>query len=372
MTLVASFQVGEFPFLVGDIMVSQVAGEHEYLPFNVPTHADVNRVARPSTGYVVSGLVQKVVKLSDRLMIAWAGNVIAAQALTRDLRKEGSHATFESLANMLQQWRCEAGFDLYVTGLYLEPACPDGARLLRFGWDSQTGWQSNRATVDGYGECYYGGSGGGAFVSLISSPMVRLGNRGSSAFEEALLGTLAHLAKLGGDQLRLSRGIQELFGGAFECGTVLEGQLQKVAGVSYHFIDAELSCDQELMLDFRFTLTIGYFEDYLLVRRLSYGLVGNDELYVVRPPYRLVDDSERARLTASVEPPDFSSRLSVFYVHMPQAEPDSRLYVLAHKARAGDTAIFFEQDEGGFVMTINPEVFAKIRTHMQSGRDSHA
>ena len=136
--------------------------------------------------------------------------------------------------------------------------------------------------------------------------------------------------------------------------------------------DAELSRDQELTVHFRFTLTNAYFEDYLLVRTLSFGPAARDELYVVRPPYRLVDDSERARLGASVTPPEFSSRISVFYVHMPQAEPARQLYVLVHKARVGDSAICFEQCDGSLVMSVNPEVFAKIRAHMQSHRETHA
>ena len=125
-------------------------------------------------------------------------------------------------------------------------------------------------------------------------------------------------------------------------------------------------------MQFRFTLRVAYFEDYLLIRRLSYGPAATDELYVVRPPYRLVDDSERTRLTASVNPPDFTSRFSIFYVYMPQAHADHQLYVLVNKARTGDSAISFERVDEGFLMKISPEVFARIGAHMRSHLDLHA
>lgn len=218
MTLAASFAIEGFPFLVGDIMVSQLAGDRDYAPFNIPTRSDVNRIATPLTGCVVSGLVQKVVKLSDRLMIAWAGSAISAQALTRDLLGESNHASFAMLERKLDEWRSEVGFELYVTGLHIAERSVGGTQLVRFAWSSSRGWHTNRAELKGYGDCYYGGTGGVTFLDVISKSIVKSDDSGSP-FEKALLASLAHLGKLAGDQLRMGCGIQELFGGAFEIRT---------------------------------------------------------------------------------------------------------------------------------------------------------
>ena len=172
--------------------------------------------------------------------------------------------------------------------------------------------------------------------------------------------------------MRIGSGIQDLFGGAFECATFLQGRLQKVSDISYHLCHAQSNSSGRITVGMHATLKTGYFEDYLLIRKLSYrgkkgrhSVVG-DELYVIRPPYRTVGRRERARLKASVVAPDLNSRFSVFYFHLPEARPGRDVYVVPHKAAEGTSAIEYEQDETGLIMNIQPEVFEKIHSHIHS------
>ena len=371
MTLVASFSVRGHPVLIGDIMVSQPADDRDYGPFHIPTHSDVNKFAPKLSGWVVSGLVQKVAVLSDRLVIAWAGSAISAQALTNDLLGEERHDSFEHIERKLYEWGHETGFDLYVTGLYIPERSAEVTQIIQFGWDSETGLGSNHVEVNGYEDCYYGGTGGDAFLKTISACRVKPG-QGSSPFENALLLSLSHLGMLAGDQMLKGKGIQELFGGAFECATFLQGRLQKVSDISYHLWHAQLNGSGKTTVGMHATFKIGYFEDYLLIRKLSYGgkedrgLVVGDELYVIRPPYRTVGEKERTRLKASVVPPDLNSRFSVFYVHLPEERSGWDVYSVAHMAAEGTSAIKYKKDEAGLRLDIKTEVFEKIHAHIHS------
>ena len=372
MTLVACFPFEGHPFLVGDIMLSRQDDGHNKLPFDIPTRTNVNAIASPNTGYIVAGLAQKIAQLSGRLMVAWAGNASSAQKVTQDLRGEENHATFEMIENKLKHWEGEAGFKhLYLTGLYV-PECNAGlTKVLSFDWDSKKGWHSNHAYVSGYGDCFFGGSGGDTFQKVLST-VSNFRSSGGSKFEKGLLLSLSHLAMIMGEQMRLGFGVMDRFGGAFECASFINGQLQKASDISYHFWDARPDGSDGVKIGMRATLKIGYFEDYLLIRKLKFSTqntipIIKNELYVIRPPYRTVTDNEKRRLAAVVDWPGLSSRFSVFYVHIPMTESrQGRVCTFVNKSPEGTSAVEYETDETGITMEIAPEVFRSIHARVHT------
>ena len=364
MTLVASFAVKNWPVLVGDIMISMPAHGRKTKPFNIPTHVNVNARLLPASEYIVSGLKQKAIILSPRLALAWSGTPIYARSVFRDILQRNQPPTFRDVVSVLDKRRGEAGMDLYVTGICIEEAQGEARPIIRFAWDWENGWEGQKHVFPEYGDCYAGGSGAGAFLSLLGNSVTGLSAQ-TSALEEAICHSLGHLGKLTGDQMRSGAGINSFFGGAFEIVTLLAGQVQKIGDVAYHFWGAGSAPNAQVTITLHASLRIAYFEDYLVIRKLEFGgevadAIGADEVYVIWPVHRSVDDEEKARLVASVPRPSMNARFNVFYVHLPEKQAT---HVFVHKSGTpGESQmIAFEDGADDVQIEIHREVFRRVQ-----------
>ena len=365
MTLVASFDVKNWPVLVGDIMISAPANGQKTTPFNIPTHGNVNARLPPTSKQIVSGLVQKAIILSPRLALAWSGTQIYALSVIREILQRNPRPTFRDVASVLDERRGEAGMDLYVTGICLKEAKGEALPIFRFAWDSDNGWEGQKHVLPKYGDCYAGGRGAAAFLRLLGDAISSLPTQ-TPALESAICLSLGHLGKLAGDQMRSGAGIERsFFGGAFEIVTLRAGQLQKIGDIAYHFWEARSAPNAQVTITFHASLKIAYFEDYLVIRKLEFGgevaeAIGADEVYVIRPVHRSVDDAEKARLVASVPRPSMNARFAVFYVHLPEKQAS---HIFVHKSGTpGESRIIsFEEGEVDVHMLIHREVFQSVQ-----------
>ncbi len=367
MTLVASFAVKNWPVLVGDIMISATAHGRKTRPFNIPTHANVNARLPPASEDIVTGLVQKVNILSPRLALAWSGRQVDARSVFRDILQRNQPPTSRDVVSVLDERRGEAGMDLYLTGICLEEAQGKPRQIIRFAWDSDIGWEGQKHVFPKYGDCYAGGSGAEAFLSMLGNSVSRLSAQ-TSALQEAICLSLGYLGKLAGDQMRKGAGVDEFYGGAFEIATLLADQLQKIGDVTYHFWEARSAPNAQVTITFHASLRVAYFEDYLVIRKLEFGgevadAIGADEVYVIRPVHRSVDDAEKARLVASVPTPSMNARFSVFYVHLPEKQAPHDTYVSVRKSGTlGESRmIAFEEEEDDLQMQIHRDVYLRVQ-----------
>ncbi len=105
-----------------------------------------------------------------------------------------------------------------------------------------------------------------------------------------------------------------------------------------------------------------------MIRKLEFGgevadAIGANEVYVIRPVHRSVDDAERARLVASVPRPSMNARFTVFYVHLPEKQAPHDTYVSVHKSGTpGESRmIAFEEGGDGLGMQIHRDVYQHVR-----------
>jgi len=367
MTLVANFNVKNWPVLVGDIMISVPAHGRKTKPFNIPTHANVNARLPPASKYIVSELVQKVNILSPRLALAWAGTAFRASSVFRNVLERNQAPTFHDVESVLDERRDKSKYYLYVTGICLEEAQGEPRQIIRFAWDSDIGWEVQKHVFPKYGDCYAGGTGAEAFLSMLGNSVSRLSAQ-TSALQEAICLSLGYLGKLAGDQMRKGAGVDEFYGGAFEIATLLADQLQKIGDVTYHFWEARSAPNAQVTIKVHASLRIAYFEDYLVIRKLKFAgevadTIGADELYVIRPVHCSVDDAERKRLVASVPRPSMNAQFSVFYVHLPEKQVPHDTYVSVHKSGTPGQSpmIAFEEGGDGLQIEIDGEVFRRVQ-----------
>lgn len=84
MTIIFGFSMGDYPVLIGDVLLS---GEKESGPQSLPAIGPVPHSLTDDFGIVVAGVRQKINILHDRLALAWSGSFVAAYTLARKLKE---------------------------------------------------------------------------------------------------------------------------------------------------------------------------------------------------------------------------------------------------------------------------------------------
>jgi hypothetical protein len=152
MTLVANFSVDRRPVLLGDLMLSCADDGQEYKPFTTPLHLDPNREVRGNVPYIVAGLAQKVILLTPRLAVAWAGLMSQAEYAIKNLQEHLADVGYSvaGLVKFLDE-RCKSCDELYLTGLMTLDAFEGNLPVARFSWPRGEGEQFVSAR---FGDCY--------------------------------------------------------------------------------------------------------------------------------------------------------------------------------------------------------------------------
>jgi hypothetical protein len=366
MTLVANFSAYGTPILVGDIMVRSPTSTMKAAPFNIPTSENVNALLPLMSNWLVSSLVQKVSLLTPRLAIAWAGSRHDANSIFHDILERSRSPTLDDVLSVLEGRQHESGRGVYLTGLSLGEGVSGQRPIVRFAWDSNRGSSTDRLFFPDYGECYAGGTGATAFWNLLRSTRVEQPDD-TPPLEAAICASLSHLGRLSGDQMRNGSGLDRFYGGGFELVTFLDGELRKIGDTAYHFVGATKSIGGQVTVTFHASIWVSYFEDYLLIRKLRFGgdvanAIGRDELYVITPVYRVVDDSEERRLLSTVRTPSLNTRFSVYYVHMPDKRSPHDIRMITHKSGEPRTPppLAFEVIGDHMHISISPTLQAKL------------
>ena len=92
MTVIAGFAVEGLPILMGDLLVS--GPESPGRSVNIPSIGDARIVFPEGSGFIPTGVRQKVNLISNNLVIAWANNRLAAQTIIKDLLEEDRKKSF--------------------------------------------------------------------------------------------------------------------------------------------------------------------------------------------------------------------------------------------------------------------------------------
>ena len=269
MTLIASYDIYEHPILIGDIMISSPSHGKSYKPYNIPTHADVNNnLPDYVEGYMVSSLKQKVILINKNLAIAWAGNEIAARTVIKDINEmlADKEPAIDKILNFFEKIDYLGNMQLYLTGIVLQ-RYDDKIACLRFAWDSDLGWNSGKYTTQELSEIYVGGSGCDDFKNIVRDMRI-LQSRQMTPTEKAIITSLSIISQLTGHQMRTGAGLPMFYGGGFELVTLLDGELQKIDDIIYHFWIVKRLPDGKIRITFQATLKVAYYQDFLVIHKV--------------------------------------------------------------------------------------------------------
>src|SRR5262249_5218892 len=122
MTMIARIIRDRVPIYLGDLLLSGEGNGNRDL--DIPAIAKINARLPGGTSRSVIGLTQKLNLISDRLVVAWAGNVLQARLLIREISEAvaGGASTWQEVGHVLQQTPESDRNDVSLIGSILVPS----------------------------------------------------------------------------------------------------------------------------------------------------------------------------------------------------------------------------------------------------------
>jgi hypothetical protein len=292
MTAVARLRIKStnFPVVMGDLLLSSP----DYTPdnFTVPTHDQTLTFAK-GPGLVASGLRQKVVVISNDLLIGWAGGAYHASLFIKDLleRNQQNPMTFRTLQLYFDEKdKFVRKYNLSFAGFF-----KDAYGMRAFGLNS-----GRSVSTDVFGEIALLGTGAESVLNHLKNVSVLLVDGNASPLTQSILTALAISGTLLSSEIQTGLSVKKLFGGGYEVATMVQGAFQKIDDITYLFWFASTEGDR---IQVRFphrSLKISYLGDILIIRVDSIhpledrsGMeVTSTTLHVVQPIYRSVEPEE--------------------------------------------------------------------------------
>lgn len=323
MTLITSFRVGDFSFILGDLLLSAPGQGNPSL--HLPSIGDVNQVLplfSSNADYRPVMLSRKVAQFSN-VAIAWAGEYDRAKAILARLFEETQNSgpmTLEMFDNVLHTLspNIQAGLSqghVALLGYLIDPR--DGKR---FGFGANYSDLSSVLLDD----VRIAGSGSKVFREYFDhrtqSGLNLVIGTGEKTLEAAVNTALALTGMLLQLEIGTYKNLLDLFGGGYELIALKDGQFIPCDDLMYAFWFARVDHKGTTLSPILRFFKQCYYQDVLIIRTLEMNspdpsnpifLTGReDEVHYFPPMYRKLTDLETSKLPK----PDLSAFLLCSYV----------------------------------------------------------
>jgi hypothetical protein len=314
MTLISRFTVNSHPLLFGDVLIS--GNEEVGRSPNIPTVGDTRSVYPEGSGFVISGLRQKINIVGANLVIGWAGGRSIAQTIIRELREQNSRTPFTSdgLVSFFKSWGTkvkdqEVGF---------------------------LGYLIDKNSTIGFTFCFK--------TKEVLFPTDLFGQVGLIGSEVATDHIRAHLQ-------------------AINVATLGRGAFAKLDDLTYMFWDALVDDDDELVkLKPHKAFKYKYYGDMLAIRTLSLKesdvalMSFDDSIHLIEPIYRDITQEEIDHFVV----PSMNSRFLCNYFFVFDREQRVDLFAKIDFIKDKKPNVIFTEIEGGLGLTINQPFFQEV------------
>lgn len=363
MTLIAAFSAQKCPIIFGDLLLTREGAQNEERPVAVPALGDVRNFFEDS-GWIISGLAQKVVLISPTCAIAWAGSWIGARSVVSDLREmvQQELLTADSIHSYLKQNSDLQQHPVSIIGWVEEE------KGLRQFW-----YQANNVLDGGQlGMVATAGSGHSVLTEFVelttSSPFATAGDVGPCEMAQGTSLTLASIlirAELHGGNSAPT--LLSMFGGGYETAIYAGGRFCKIGDVTFIIWEANVTKDGVGITFPQLILKQQYLEDVLLLRSAritekSGNLVLQDEQYhAVLPMYPV----SREFIAQNLKEVSLESNkyCHCFNVH---SGSENMIYTRIEQS-ASEQVMTIKDSEGKIMLGINDDFLKKIAEKIHSG-----
>ena len=286
MTIIAGFFQDGCPILFGDLLVSSKDNAEMELFFptvgKISTSDLLNGELRPS------GLCQKIILVSPKLVIAWSGTKFYAKCFIEDIVKANchEHPTRDLLTN-IYNYKDGYGDDTSFICMY-----KNGVEMGIFGLDSLPVYCQNE-------QFSYFSAAGTGYVKLsdiVSDMKIEAESGEPNKLERAIASSMVFSTSLLSQEIVNPLSLKQLFGVGYEVAHPLKSELAKFRDVTYNFWYAEESrlgswdIFPTLFLSFKYS----YIGDILIIRSIKLTQGSNDLTYnIERDGFRAIPPVHR-------------------------------------------------------------------------------
>lgn len=318
MTLIAAFNINQRnPYLISDLLLS---GPERRRPVQLPS-GDVSTIFPQGAGFVPVGLMQKLVIIADDLIVGWAGSVIYARSLIRELFERRAQSTLSTNDFIRDFLRTLVGSEYDQAGVAFLAYVFDGGRTTLHGFNIKSFRDIQRAELSITGIAMTGSGDTQAYAFLASAT-----ERGVLPdpwhFPIMFTGQLFNHELVSNPANRLTEdsNLLRYFGGGYEIASYAEDQYSKLTDhTSLHWVARVVQDPNQIQLHANVGFLIArYEEDVLLLRhgrcenlRIARQAQG---FQIVPPIYRGARTGEMARLVDEFGPTAWPVRME----HVPE------------------------------------------------------
>ena len=288
MTLIARSNFKGVSFYLGDLLLSSEVKSGDAI--DIPAANDINKLLPESSSRHVSGMVQKLNVLSDRLIVAWAGSYIQALSMIRELSELDRSVTNLRRANIKKLIMSVPENDRDELSL-IGSVCVSNHKQEGDLYIEHFSYQTTKCTRPGE-VIHVAGSGAKNIIDLI--PRIVDGRPPPSSLDEGLYEwvkqtALGVLGQLVGQEMLLGQNILDWWGGAFEIATIEDQTFKKVENTLFTFwrlLPDESGKFMDLRLIPKF-LKYDYFSDVLIIQILDCEITDDEKLKIKSHDCRL-------------------------------------------------------------------------------------
>lgn len=291
MTLIAGFFIDECPILMGDLLISD--NDKSDKEFVFPTVGRVSKTHLSNGEYSPSHLSQKVILVSPKLAISWAGTKIYATSFIKNIIKANLHnnPSYELLSDVYND--IDGHGNIKIIGLYR-----DGKEMRLFDFDS---WPVDPPYA-GFKYFKAAGTGYGALLDIVPKLEMEVTSGKLNKLERGIAASISFTTSLLSTEILTLSSLKDLFGVGYEVVHPLGSNLAKFKDLTYVFWKAEEEKQGTWrLLPFPFLASnYSYHQDLLIIRsvRISSNTGTNsckldsDESHVVTPIHKAFDPEQ--------------------------------------------------------------------------------
>jgi len=343
----------KYPIIFGDLLLSGPKSNKEV---HIPTSKDIVDLFPNGSERVPVGLKQKIVIISDNLVIGWSGNYLTAKDIMQDLYLRSKDKPFT-----------KNSIDKYFSNLY-QSAWEQDVSFLGFIKDEKgianIGYRYLPLMTKSHGKIGFVGTGSRTLDKLLhqitQEPKVLNGN--PNILEFAVSYTLSLTGVLLTNELSTQNSLRNFFGGGYEIASFVEGKFQKVDNVSYLFWSARKTGDEIFISNTPlYLINFSYIDDILTIRSVSFdnsntNMSIEQSGYGVLPMYRAVPKSE----LDSLELPDLNMKWHCNYFLVTPPSGEIEIFARIDYRAKIDRCVKFIEDGDKVIVAVEKEFIKNV------------
>lgn len=232
-TAIACYCSHDFPFVIGDVLLSEKSNAHNtifYADFQSPLLGKINKLLA-ANDHVAAGFSQKVCVIRPDLIFAWSGSLQLAREFAQELHKRtaGPKLTPADLDHFLNAHCNGLGQDLHLVG------------ALRVGLRRHWLWGFNCHTVryPNLDSLRFAGSGMDNLNEVLGTLSSAQISGGKELIDQGYGFSISFLAALMQYELYTAKNVAAYYGGGYELAGVSGETYAKLGNVSWIFWDIE-------------------------------------------------------------------------------------------------------------------------------------